>query len=230
MEKKQDIVSIVFLFVVSIVGLALVPILVSQSNLEQFEFSARYSLVGALFTIICLLGITAVFYPTKCNGMFQKSQHPLSRANNPSNPMHIKGHHPNCQKYSGNRIRIGNKIFCAACSGLLIGSIIVLIGTISYFFVGLNVTWNSIWLIGLGEVWMLMGLAQIKFVGFVKMIINMIFVVGSFMMLVETDILSKSVLVDMYVLGLIMLLLSLRIWLSDWNNSRICQACQSCSQ
>lgn len=230
MEKKQDLVSIVFLLGVSIVGLVLVPVLVSQSNLQQFKLSVSHSLVGALYSTICLFGIIAVFYPTKCKGMFRKSQRPLSMTSNSSNLMQVKGHHPNCEKFSGNRIRIADKIFCAACSGLLIGSIIVLIGSIFYFFVGLNLAWNSIWLIVSGEVLMLLGLAQIKFVGFVKIIINVLFVVGSFMMLIETDILSKSVLVDMYALGLIILLLSLRIWLSDWNNSRICRACQSCSQ
>ena len=75
---------------------------------------------------------------------------------------------------------------------------------------------------------MLLGLAQIKFAGYVKVILNVVFVVGSFVTLVEADALGKSLLVDLYVVGLIGFLLWFRILLSEWNNKRTCQACQSC--
>ncbi len=77
---------------------------------------------------------------------------------------------------------------------------------------------------------MLLGLAQIRFVGYVKVVLNAVFVVGSAIALVETDMLSASSLLDLYVLGLIVLLLWLRILLSEWNNRRICQICGSCFQ
>lgn len=229
MERDQaSTASIVFLLAVSIVGLALIPILVLQPNLEHFEFSVRHSLVGALYSAVCLLGVAAVFYPSKCRGIFQKTQNPLPQATKPSNPVQIKGHHPDCQNYSGNRIRVGGRVFCAACSGLLVGAIIALVGTAFYFFVGLNVAWGSVWLVALGEIWMLLGLVQIKFAGYVKVIMNVVFVVGSFVTLVEADVLGRSLLVDLYVLGLIGFLLWLRILFSEWNNKRTCQKCQSC--
>jgi len=77
---------------------------------------------------------------------------------------------------------------------------------------------------------MLLGLVQIMFTGYLKTIANMVFVVGSFVTLVVADVLSKSVLVDLYVLGLIGFLLWFRILLSEWNNNRICQTCGSCFQ
>jgi hypothetical protein len=97
-----------------------------------------------------------------------------------------------------------------------------------YFFVGLDIVWSNTWLLLLGEVCILLGLAQIKFAGYVKMFINVIFVVGSFVTLVETDLLGGSILVDLYVLGLIVFMLWFRILLSEWNNRRICQTCQLC--
>jgi hypothetical protein len=103
-----------------------------------------------------------------------------------------------------------------------------MIGTAFYFFVGLDLAWSSVWLVALGEILMLLGLAQIKFAGYVKVTVNMVFVVGSFVTLVETDMLGKSLLLDLYVLGLIGFLLWLRILLSEWNNRRTCQMCQSC--
>ncbi|MFB3889113.1 MAG: hypothetical protein ACE14S_06450 [Candidatus Bathyarchaeia archaeon] len=223
-------VTVTFLVAVSIVGLALTAVLVLRSNPEHFEVSIRHSLVGALYSVICVLGIAAVFYPAKCRGMFQKTQNPLPQASEPSNSMRISGHHPDCQNFAGNRVRLGAREFCAACSGLLIGALIALVGAGLQFFVGLSVVWGSVWLLVLGEVGMVLGLAQIKFGGYAKMIVNVVFVVGSFVTLAEADVLGGSVLVDLYVLGLVGFLLWLRIWLSERNNRRICQTCRSCFQ
>jgi hypothetical protein len=229
MEKKQASTGLIaFLLAVSIVGLVLIPVLVMLPNLGPSQVSFRRSLIGILYSVICLLGIVAVFYPTKCKGVLQKTQNPLPQANKPSSSLQTKGHHPDCQNYSGNRIKIGERAFCAACSGLLIGAIIALIGTIFYFFVGLNVTRGSVWLVALGEVGMLFGLAQIKFARYAKVIVNVVFVVSSFVTLIEVDVLGKSVLVDLYVIGLIGFMLWFRILLSERNNERICQKCQSC--
>ena len=229
-DKSQISTNILkFLIVVSIVGFALIPVLVLQPNLEPFQFSNGHSIVGALFTVICLLGIVAVFTPAKCMGVFQKTQSPPPQTNMTVNPIPRKGHHPDCPNFAANRIKIGGRVFCAACSGLLIGAIIALVGTALHFFVGLNLAFGSVWMVVLGEIWMLLGLAQIKFAGYVKVVPNMMFVIGSFIALVEADGMGKSLLLDLYVLGLIGFVLWLRVLLSEWNNRRVCQTCRSCS-
>jgi hypothetical protein len=221
---------VAFLIIVSIIGFALLQILVLQPNWGYFQVSMRHGLVGALYIAICLLGVSAVLYPAKCKGMFRKSQNPQVQANNSSISIAIRGHHPDCKNFSANRIEVGGRAVCAACSGLFIGAIAALIGTAWHFFIGLNVVWSSLWLLVLGEIWMLLGLIQIKFAGYAKMIANVIFVVGSFVTLVEADLIGESTLVDLYALGLIAFVLWLRILLSEWNNRRICQKCQSCFQ
>ena len=220
--------SLTFLIVVSVVGLALIPVMVSQTNPTRVQVSIRHGLVGTLYIAICVLGVSAVFYPAKCKSIFGKSQNPLLQTSNLS--VQIRGHHPDCQNYSANRIKVGKRVICAACSGLLIGGATVFIGTILHFFAGLNIIWSSFWLLVLGETLMLLGLAQIKFAGYVKMLVNVIFVVGSFVTLVETDLLGRSILVDLYMLGVIVYMLWFRILLSEWNNGRICQRCQLCFQ
>ena len=227
-KNQASTVVVTSLLAVSIVGLVLVPALVLQPNSGHFQFFAGRSLIGALYTALCLLGIAAVFYPARCRGMFQKTQNPQFQANKRSGLVGIEGHHPDCQSYSGNRIRVGGWVFCAACSGLLVGAIVALAGAAAYFFVGLDICRGSVWLVALGEVGMLLGLAQIKFAGYAKVIANIVFVLGSLITLVETDALGKSVMVDLYVLALIGLLLLLRILLSEWKNRRICQMCKSC--
>ena len=229
MERTQiSTKAIAFLLVASIVGLAFIPVLALNPNFEDSQFPFRQSLVGTLYCAVCVLGVAAVFIPSKCRGNLQKTQNPMPNTDKPFKPMLIKGHHPDCQNFAGNRIRVGGRVFCAACSGLLTGAIIALIGATSYFFAGLIQTWGSVWLVGLGEILMLLGLAQIKVAGYGKVIVNVVFVVGSLLALVGADALGKSVFVDIYALGLIGLLLWLRILLSEWNNARTCQKCQSC--
>lgn len=218
-----------FLIVLSIVGLALILALILQPDLEHFQPSVRHSIVGSIYSVICLSGIAAVFYPAKCRGLFQK-QNPLSQASGSSVSVRISGHHPDCQSFSGNRIRINKREVCAACSGLLVGAMIALVGSVLQFFIGLNLVSASVWLLTLGEIFMVLGLAQIKLAGYAKVIVNVVFVVGSFVTLVETDILGESLLLDIYALGLIGFLLWLRILLSERNNRRICQTCRMCFQ
>ena len=227
-KKGGPLASLMFLTVVSVIGLIFIPVLVLQPTLIHLQVTVRQGLAGALYLLICALGVSAVFYPAKCKGLFGKSQNPLTQISKSS--VEIRGHHPDCQNYSANRIKVGRQAICAACSGLLIGAVIVFIGTILQFFVGLEIFRSSIWLLVLGEICVLLGVAQIKFAGYVKMFINVVFVVGSFVTLVETDLLGGSILVDLYVLGLIVFMLWFRILLSEWNNERICQTCQLCFQ
>jgi hypothetical protein len=227
-KDRGPLASVLFLTLVSVVGLVLVPVLVLQPTLIHVQVSIRHGFVGTLYLIICLFGVSAVFYPSKCKSLFGKAQNPLTQARKSS--VQIRGHHPGCQNYSANRIKVGGQVICAACGGLFIGAVSVFIGTVLYFFVGLEVVGSSFWLLVLGEICILLGLAQIKFGGYVKMLVNVIFVVGSFVTLVETDLLGGSILVDFYVLGLIVFMLWFRILLSEWNNGRTCERCHLCFQ
>jgi len=228
-KDKSSNLSVTLLLLLSIVGLALIPVLVLQPNIQDFQvFNQR--IVGILFMTVLLLGIAAAFYPTKCRGLLEKTQNPLPQQKKVANPMRIRGHHPDCQNYSGNRIEVLGRVFCAACSGLLVGAIIALIGTALHFFVGLNLAGGDVWLLGLGEIGMLLGLAQIKVAGFVKATLNAVFVAGSFATLAAADAVGKSLFVDLYAVGLILFLLWFRISLSEWNNKRTCRRCLLCFQ
>lgn len=226
--QNASTVPIVLSALIAVLGLALVFALVSQPNLMSTAPLIQRGLVGFLYCMLCSLGITAVFYPTKCKGAFQHVQNTPTQTNKSSKPLEMLGHHPNCQNFSSNRIKIAERTFCAACSGLLIGATIALTGTTVYFSVGANNAGGSIWLVALGEIFMLVGLIQIKFPKFTKTFLNAVFVVGSFLILVEVDSLGKSFFLDLYVFGLILFLLWFRILLSEWNNRRICQKCQRC--
>ena len=219
---------LLFLVAVSIFGLALVPLLLLQPNLQAYLSPLRRPLVGAIYSVVCIVGIVAVFYPGKCRMMFQKPNVSPDSGKTSTSAVQLKGHHPDCEKFSANRITIGGSVFCAACSGLLIGAIaamvVIVLFSLGFFVLGTG----SLWVLVAGEVLMLVGLAQIKMRGYVKMAVNALFVVGSCISLVVADLAAQSLLVDAYVLGLIVFTLWLRILLSEWNNKKMCVECGRC--
>jgi hypothetical protein len=221
-------ILLLFLIAASVFGLALVPLLLIQPNLKTDSSPFRQPIVGTIYTVVCIAGIVAVFYPGKCRMAFQKSNKSKDYNKQSSSLMQIKGHHPDCENFSANRIIVGGSAYCAACTGLLIGAIAAIIGAILFSFGFFELETGSLWVLVAGEVLMLLGLAQIKMGGYVKTAFNALFVVGSCISLIIADLLKQSLLVDGYVLGLIVFMLWFRILLSEWNNKRTCIACGRC--
>ncbi len=219
---------LLFLVAVSILGLALVPLLLLQPNLQADPTPLRRPLVSAIYSAVCIAGVVAVFYPGKCRMMFQKPTVSKESGKTSASAVQIRGHHPDCEKFGANRITIRGSVFCAACSGLLLGAVVAIVGIVLFslgFFIFVT---GSFWVLAAGEVLMLVGLGQIRLGGFVKLAVNALFVVGSFLCLVVADLAAQSFLVDAYVLGLIVFLLWFRILLSELNNKKTCVACGRC--
>jgi hypothetical protein len=218
---------LLFLAAISIFGLALVLLLLLQPNLQADQLAFRRPLIGTLYIVVCVAGIIAVFYPGKCRVMFQKpGGYPDSKKI--SSDLQVKGHHPVCEKFSSNRLLIRGRVFCAACSGLLVGAIAAIVVVVLFTLGFFDFESGSLWTFAAGSVLMLGGLAQIKMCGYVKMVVNALFVVGSGICLVAVDLIGQSLLVDVYMLGVIVFFLLFRILLSEWNNKRTCMACGRC--
>lgn len=219
---------LLFLVTVSIFGLALVPLLLLQPNLQADQLPIRRPLVAVIYGAVCIVGVVAVFYPGKCRMIFQKPTVSSDSGKTSALAIQVKGHHPDCEKFSANRITIRGSVFCAACSGLLVGAIVAMAGVVLFSLGFFNLEGGSLWVLVAGEVLMLVGLAQIKMSGYVKMAVNALFVVGSGISLVAADLIGQSLLVDAYVLGLTVFMLWFRILLSECNNKKVCVACGRC--
>jgi len=170
----------------------------------------------------------AVFYPGKCRMMFRKPNVSQEEGITPASSVQLKGHHPDCEEFSANRLIIRGSVFCAACSGLLVGAIVSMAWVVLFSLGFLNLGTGSFWVLLAGEVLMVVGLAQTKMKGYAKTAMNALFVVGTCISLIEVDLAGQSLLVDAYILGLIVFVLWFRILLSEWNNKRICVACGRC--
>ncbi len=219
---------VTFLIAIAFFGLELVPFLVLQPNLPADPTIFRRPIVGSLYTVICVLGIAAVFYPNKCRMVFKKPKQSFDPDKVSVLPLELIGHHPNCEKFSANRITIQGHVFCAACSGLLIGAIAAIIGIVLFSFGLFDRLSAPFWILTVGEVLMLVGLAQIRLGGYLKMAVNVLFVIGSCVSMIAVDIVGQNLLIDAYMLGLITYMLWVRILISEWNNKRICLNCGHC--
>jgi hypothetical protein len=210
---------------VAVFGLVVVPVFVFTADLTQPHIALRRPIVGILFSVLCIAGIVAAIYPAKCKRMFGEPQNPITPNRD---VIQIVGHHPDCEKYGSNRIEFAGRRVCAACAGLLVGAVVALGAAVDYFFVGTSVGVGSVLLLLLCEAFMLLGVAQIFFKSYVKAVVNLFFVVGSSVALIEVDLLTHNLLLSLYMLGLIAFILWLRIALSEWHNRRTCQNCRRC--
>ncbi len=219
---------LLFLVAVSVFGLAVIPLFLLQSNLQIDSSPFRRPLVSAFYALVCVLGVVAVFYPGKCRLMFQKPKGPPYSKNSSASEVQFRGHHPDCEKFASNRITIGSSVFCAACSGLLIGAVVAILGIVLFSLDFFYLETGGLWVLVAGEVLMVVGLVQIKLRGYVKMVANALFVVGSCISLIVADLVGQNLLIDSYVLGLIIFMLWVRILISESNNKKTCLACGKC--
>jgi len=223
--------DIKYQLVVSFLGLLLVAALAASPPAVTGNHSWRKPVIGSIFSSICVLGVLAVFSPSRCGKIVnivkknrtggsdsaQLASHGTSNA--------LRGHHPTCGNYAAHILQIKGKTFCAACAGLLLGGLLGLAGASVYFFAGWRVAGQSSLMVLLGAVAVSFGLFQFKFRGVVRLSVNTVFVSGSLLVLVGVDGLTHSYFFDLFVLCLIVFWLFTRISLSHWDHKRICSGC-----
>jgi hypothetical protein len=235
MPKKTGYGFLVFLALsLSFIGIALVLPLAAYKPTVQWSFSWRKPLIGSFLSLICLSGIFAVFFPEKCSKTFhmhRKEKTPAYKVKNSNSDklsICFKGHHPNCGKFAAHLINVYGRVFCAACTGLLLGGLLVLAGTVLYFFAGWNLLGQfGLWAVLAGQTGVALGFFQFKFRGFVRSALNAFFVIACFLVLVGVDSLAENVLLDLYVIGLIIFWLFTRILISQRDHLRICRSCSA---
>ena len=149
-----------------------------------------------------------------------------------NNSSDYKGHHPNCVKYDAHRIKFGENYLCAGCTGLTIGGILAILGSIVYFYSGVVFIYAEI-SFNLGLVLVILGLIQHK-IDFdnpiLHVMLNIGFVIGSFLLLASLDYLFTNNLYGLYLLGMIIFWINTRIKLSQYDHYLTCKSCDdSCN-
>lgn len=228
MNRNQPLsVTLLFFVSASVLGLISVALLVSSSSASVNSFVLRRPLIGSVFSLICILGASAVIVPGQCNSILGAKEAGGSfGSHSASASSHsLRGHHFDCEGYVSHTIRLGGRTFCAACSGLFLGAIVAIFWSVAYFFLNAVPSQFGLGFLEIGMALVALGFIQFKFPGLSRLLINALFVLGAFFVLLATDVLLENLFIDLYVTGLILLWILTRILLSQWDHSRICHSC-----
>lgn len=218
-----------FYVTASVLGLSSILLLALYPPVAVGDISFRKPLIGAVFTLICILGGSAVVFPKECASMLGSKEKRGSFASHTtySNNQTIRGHHLDCGRFAPHTIRVKERVLCAACTGLCLGTFVAIAGTAIYFFAGVDFGQFGLLFVAVGAALVALGFAQFKFPGFVRLLLNAFFVVGAFFILVGADAFLQNLLIDFYLLSLVVLWILTRVLLSLWDHSRICRSCTS---
>jgi hypothetical protein len=221
---------LLFLVSVSMFGLFTTSMLTLYPQRQAENFLWRKPLIGSIFTLICVGGIVAVFFPKTCAETLGPSENKVRGVSDTRKNASLtsKGHHPDCSEFSAHTIKIKNASICASCTGLLVGGLAVLFLSVSYFFAGWTFGHLGLPLVFGGQAGIVLGFLHFKFESYVRLTINALFVLSAFLVLAGVDALTANMLLDLYIVGLIVLWLFTRISISKWNNTRICRRCGPC--
>lgn len=219
--------AILFFVIASALGLSAVLVLAFYVPVTPSDTPLRKPIIGSIFTIICFFGGLAALYPRRCSRVFG------SHGENKSMSFHtayannhgMRGHHPDCGQFSAHTMEVRKRVLCAACTGLSLGAVVATVGAATYFFTGLEIEQVSLPSIAIGVGFIILGFAQFKFKGFTRLMLNALFVIGAFSVLIGMDALTKNLFVDSYLISLIVLWILTRILLSEWDHTCICRSC-----
>ena len=216
----------------SFLAIFLVWILSIYPPLTLETLTWRKPLIGSIYSLICLLGISAVFFPNQCSQALSLSTRGKdNRSAAKGAALHgtspnTKGHHPDCENFSPHVFQLGSRTLCTACAGLLAGALASIVGTTFYFFDGLNVESSGLLLVWLGLLSVGAGLFQYKArKAAIRFSLNMSFVLGTFLVLMGIDKVAQNVFADMFLVLLALFWLYTRILISQWDHTRICSTC-----
>jgi hypothetical protein len=220
-----------FLIFVSLFGLILAIAFASIPPEAQEDFALRKPLVGSALGAVSVLGIFAVLYPASCTGLIG-----LKDSNETTNSFHrpgikvLRGHHAACKPYSTHVLKLGNKVFCATCSGLLVGAVIVLVGVGLFFFWNLRFSEEPFIPVLAGVIGVSAGLLYAvvpsRFQnGITRFFAGVLLAAGSFLIIAGVEDAAKSLSIDLLFVALSVLWLATKMSLSRWEHHRICGRC-----
>lgn len=231
LNRKFASLTMLFLIAVSFFGLMLAVVFVVNPLETQDDFALRKPVVGSALAVVCVLGIFAVLYPDSCAGIVGfKNQGRTVHSFSGSRTKVLRGHHAACKPYSTHVIRIGNKRFCASCSGLLVGAIIVLVCIGLFFFGNLRISEKPFVPILIGVVGVAAGLlypvVPVKFQnGFTHFFAGVLLATGSFLIVAAVEEVTKNLSVNLFFVALSVLWLATKMSLSQWEHRKTCAQC-----
>jgi len=214
--------------VVSSFGYFTILTLAAYNSEPAATLGWRKPLIGSIFASICILGLILTLTPRKCSETIGHKTKPRTTTSSlpaPNSVVTIEGHHYDCGRFSAHIIRVRGRVLCAACTGLSLGAFVALSATAIYFYAQWEFQQIGFLAVALGVTAMISGFLQMKSKGFARLLLNISFVLGAFLILAGIDGLAGSLSVDLFTITLIAFWIFTRILLSQWDHWNICRTC-----
>jgi hypothetical protein len=206
-----------------LVLLLLIPLTFSYSG-SRVPFQPQ--LVGSFFILICSVGAIMGIYPSKVLALLGNNRVKADESDDHSS-RGSKGHHPPCGRFTTHTLLVAGRTICAGCTGLVLGAMIAIAGSLAYFLIGLSST-DPIIVFWLGFAFVTLGLLQHRIDldnPLIHASLNVVFVLGAFLLEVGVDSINGSILVHTYLLVITAYWIVTRIALSEADHASICGRC-----
>jgi len=219
--------------VLSITGLAVLAILTFFTAPPASASPLQRPIAGLVFVLICASGTLAAIYPSRCSNVIGGGRK-IKEENSPPSIeqkalVSMSGHHPNCGKFLAHTFQIGDKLYCAGCTGLVIGALVSIIGTVGYLVIVPQIGTTSTLIFCLGFFAVCLALLQHILLkvrrNHAHLLLSIGFVIGDFLILIAVMEMNNSIFVEAYFLTLTVLLILTRVILSQMEHERVCREC-----
>jgi len=233
--------SLLVLVVVSLCTLGTLTTVSFLSPHVQDGVAWRQPLTGSLFSLLCILGMVAVFFPQHCarrSSVHPDSQHETSlqrqdifeATSSVAGITMTHGHHPTCERYRQHEFRLGKKTLCSACLGLFIGALISLAAACYVFLLQHQFDLPFRLASAVGALGVMVGIVSYAVTDAQgparRFSVNAFMVVGMLLVLIGADSSSQSLVLNVLLVGSCMLALFTRILLSQDRHEQICRTCE----
>jgi hypothetical protein len=229
-DREKHVAYGAFLLMVSIFGLAISTALLMNTPTFVSAPSFRRTLIAFVYDVVCVAGILAALFPVACSRAFgaqfssvESAQVLGIRATRLLGLLVVHGHHTSGSELTKHELFVWRRSFCATCYGLLTGAVVSL-AIITAFVVsgwpGWIGTYSLYLAYSVGVVAVITGLLQplMTDVGAkARFVLSFVFVVGTSLMLLATELLTANLVADLFVVLLAIFWLLSRISLSHRN-------------
>lgn len=228
--RDRDPILLAAYIGISFVGLLVLVVATFNPGIGVQRIPHQRQLTGTLYSAVCVVGILAGGLPSKCTrALHIGTASPSEQAAKGSvGEVTLRGHHPTCGCYASHVIRLGGKVFCGGCTGLVIGAVLALIGA-TYFFIDVSVKASSGVLFWMGVIAVIAGLLQhFPFHvpnSVVHVLVNVAFVVGTLLLLIGSSEIHGGFVLQVYLLAVIVFWVLTRIVSSRVEHTRMCRVC-----
>jgi protein-S-isoprenylcysteine O-methyltransferase Ste14 len=174
-----------------------------------------------IFLLICLTGILLGLKPKLFSTILNRRR-PLSGNETSS----YRGHHPPCKTFSNHTLKIGGKILCSGCTGLIAGAIFAII--VTAFRSSIVTEFNTDIILWIGGVAIILGIFQHLIdqkTPLLHSTLNMLLVIGVALTRSAAQIINNSFTLEAYILIFALYLVLIRITLSENDHKETCSTC-----